>query len=64
MKIEVYEQRVLIPDNNKYLYNETAQVISDKVYLGINADETEWIEITEKQKQEIENKLNEELEVE
>lgn len=64
MKIEVYEQRVLIPDNNKYLYNETAQVISDKVYLGINANENEWIEISEEEKQEIEKKLYEELEVE
>lgn len=64
MKIEVYEQKVLIPDEDKYLYNETAQVISDKVYLGINADENEWIEITEEQKQEIEKKLYEELEVE
>ena len=64
MKIEVYEQRVLIPEENKYLYNETAQVISDKVYLGINADEKEWKEISEEEKQEIENKLNEELEVE
>ena len=64
MKIEVYEQRVLIPEENKYLYNETAQVISDKVYLGINANENEWIEITEEQKQEIEKKLNEELGVE
>lgn len=64
MKIETYEQKVLIPDENKYLYNETAQVISDKVYLGINADENEWIEISEEQKQEIESKLNEELEVE
>ena len=62
MKIEVYEQKVLIPDENKYLYNEEAQVISDKVYLGINADETEWIEISEDEKQEIEKKLNEELE--
>ena len=64
MKIEVYEQRVLIPEENKYLYNETAQVISDKVYLGINANENEWTEITEEQKQEIEKKLYEELEVE
>lgn len=64
MKIEVYEQRVLIPEENKYLYNETAQVISDKVYLGINANENDWIEITEEQKQEIEKKLYEELEVE
>lgn len=65
MEIKRYEQRILIPDNGKYLYNETAQVISDdKVYLGINADETEWTEITEEQKQEIEKQLNEELEVE
>lgn len=63
MRIEVYKQRVLIPDENKYLYNETAQVISDKVYLGINANENEWVEITEEQKQEIEKQLNEEMEV-
>ena len=61
MKIEVYEQRVLIPDENKYLYNETIQVISEKVYLGINANESEWIEISEEQKQEIEKKLYEEI---
>ena len=47
MEIKRYEQIVLIPDKGKYLYNETAQVISDKVYLGINADVKEWIEITE-----------------
>ncbi len=64
MRIERYEQRVLIPDENKYLYNEEVQVISEKVYLGINSDENKWTEITEEQKQEIENKLNEELEVE
>lgn len=57
MKIEVYEQRVLIPDEGKYLYSENEQVISDKVYLGINADEKEWIEITEEQKQEIEKEV-------
>jgi hypothetical protein len=63
MEIKTYEQRILIPDEGKYLYNETAQVISDdKVYLGINANETEWIEITEERKQEIEKRLNEEIE--
>lgn len=64
MEIKRYEQRILIPDDGKYLYNETAQVISDKVFLGINANENEWIEITEEQKQEIEKQLYEELEVE
>lgn len=62
MEIKTYEQRILIPDDGKFLYNENAQVISDKVYLGINADEKEWIEITEEQKQEIEKQLNEEVE--
>lgn len=64
MEIKRYEQRVLIPDEGKYLYNETAQVISDKVFLGINANEKEWIEITEEKKVEIEKQLYEELEVE
>ena len=64
MEIKRYEQVILIPDEGKYLYNETAQVISDKVFLGINADEKEWIEITEEQKQEIERQIYEELEVE
>ena len=64
MEIKRYEQIVLIPDEGKYLYNETAQVISDKVYLGINASENEWVEITEEEKQEIEKQLYEELEVE
>lgn len=62
MEIKRYEQRVLIPDDGKYLYNENAQVISDKVFLGINASENEWIEITEEQKQEIEKQLYEEIE--
>ena len=62
MKIEVYEQRVLIPEQGKYLYNETVQVISDKVYLGINADENEWTEISEDKKIEIESKLKEKTE--
>ena len=64
MEIKRYEQRVLIPDEGKYLYNENAQVISDKVFLGINANENEWIEIAEEQKQEIEKQLYEELEAE
>jgi hypothetical protein len=59
MEIKTYAQRILIPDEGKYLYNETIQVISEKVYLGINADEKEWIEITEEQKQEIEKQLYE-----
>lgn len=61
MEIKRYEQRILIPDEGKYLYNEKEQVISDKVFLGINANENDWIEINEDQKQEIEKAIEEEL---
>ena len=61
MEIKRYEQRILIPDDGKYLYNEKEQVISDKVFLGIYANENDWIEIDENQKQEIEKAIEEEL---
>ena len=55
MKIEEKNnQRVLTPDADKWLYNEKDKVISDKVYLGINADADDWTEITEERKQELE----------
>lgn len=57
------EQRILIPNEGNYLCNENAKVISDKVYLGINADESEWIEITEEQKQEYEKQWEEETDI-
>ena len=59
MQIEVYEQRILIPEEGKWLYNATDNVISDKVYLGINADASAWVEITEKEKQKIEEEMEE-----
>ena len=46
MKIQTYEQRILIPEEGHFLVNHTAKTISDKVYLGINADASEWVEIT------------------
>ena len=46
MKVQTYEQRILIPEENHLLCNHDAKVISDKVYLGINANAEEWIEIT------------------
>lgn len=46
MTVQTYEQRILIPEECHFLVNHTAKTISDKVYLGINADAAEWIEIT------------------
>lgn len=51
MKLETTTNyRILTPSENKWLYNEKDRVISDKVYLGVNADETMWVEITEEEK--------------
>ncbi len=50
----INNQRVLTPDNGMYLYNENIQVISDCVYLGVEADASEWTEITDEKKQELE----------
>lgn len=46
--------RILTANEGFFLYNENAMSISDKVYLGIYADETEWVEITEEEKERLE----------
>ena len=40
--------------NNKYLYNEKEKVISDKVFLAKDADESDWVEITTAEKETLE----------
>ena len=54
MTIKIYEQRVLIPDNGKYLYNKDEKIISIKVFLAVGADENEWQEITAEEKERLE----------
>ena len=59
MKVETTNtQRILTPDNDMWLYNKNAQVISQKVYLGINAPESDWTEITEAEKLQLEAQWN------
>lgn len=61
MKIEtINNQRILIPNNEMWLYNEECKVISDKVYLGIEADEADWVEISTEEKARLETLWNEE----
>jgi hypothetical protein len=56
MKLEIINGiRVITPDDGMWLYNEEHQVISDKVWLGINASEISWIDITEDEKTSLEN---------
>jgi hypothetical protein len=61
MKIEVINNiRVITPEADMWLCNENDRVISDNVYLGVNADETMWKEITETEKARLEALWNEE----
>ena len=54
MKIDIYEQRILTPEEGHWLYNAEAGVVSDKVYLGKEADINAWTEITDEEKNRIE----------
>lgn len=61
MKLEIINNiRVLTPNADMWLCNEVDRVISDKVYLGINADETMWKEIDKTEKARLETLWNEE----
>ena len=59
MKVQTYEQRILISDTDKWLYNANAKVISDKVYLGKETDASEWVEITSEEKEALEKEWEE-----
>ena len=51
MKLDIVNNiRIITPYDGMWLCNERAMTISDKVYLGINADETLWRDITEEEK--------------
>jgi len=56
MKESIHEIRVLTPDEGKYLCNHEAKSISDKVYLGKEADASVWVEITAEDKKALEAK--------
>ena len=62
MKLETINGiRVITPEADMWLCNETARTISDKVYLGVNADENEWRDITEEEKTNFEALWNTEI---
>ncbi len=61
MQIQTYEQRILIPEEGHFLYNANAKSISEKVFLGINADASEWIEITKEEKERLEAEWESEI---
>lgn len=62
MKMQTYEQRILIPEDGKLLVNHTVKVASDKVFLGINADASEWIEVTAEEAEALQKQWEAEME--
>ena len=63
MKLETINGiRIITPETDMWLCNETDRAISDKVYLGINADENEWRDITDTEKARLEEAWNSETE--
>ena len=64
MKIQTYEQRILIPEEGYCLVNHEAKVVSDKVYLGINADAEDWAEIALEEAEVLQKVWEEEMKLE
>lgn len=63
MKLETTNNiRILTPSEEMWLCNMKDRVISDKVYLGKNASETEWIEIDDSEKARLETLWDSETE--
>lgn len=54
------DQRILKLSDGNWLYNEKEKIITDFVLLGIEADETDWVEITSEEKSRLEALWNEE----
>ena len=63
MEIKNKSYQVVTPSEGKWLYNEREKKISDKVYMPDGADVSEWQEITDAKKQELEAQWQAESEV-
>lgn len=59
MEINEKKYKVVTPSEGMWLYNESDNIISDKVYMPDSADVSCWREISEGEKKEIEARLAE-----
>ena len=64
MEIKNKSYKVVIPSEGMWLYNESDNIISDKVYMPDGADVSVWQEITDAKKQELEAQWQAEMEAE
>ena len=63
MEIKNKTYKMVTPSEGMWLYNEREKTISDKVYMPYGADVSEWQEITDAKKQELEAQWQVEREV-
>ena len=54
MEIKNKTYKVVTPSEGMWLYNESEKTISDNLYMPDSADVSEWQEITDANKQELE----------
>lgn len=54
MKIEIDKFKTITPDEELWLCNKTAKTFSDKVIMAVNADHSQWEEVTKSEKQQLE----------
>ena len=64
MEIKNKTYKIATPSEGMWLYNESENIISDKVYMPDGADVSEWQEITDAKKQELEAQWQAEMEAE
>ena len=66
MKIEVIDgKRKATPTNeNDWLCNESIQVITDYIWLGVNDDGSNWVDVTAEEKEALEKEWEEEMNAE
>ena len=64
MEIKNKTYKVVTPKEGMWLYNESEKTISDKVYMPDGEDVSEWQEITDAKKQELEAQWQAEMEAE
>lgn len=55
MKIQSYEQRILLPDEGKLLCNYKDKIISERVFLAKEDDGSNWTEIDAVDKERLED---------
>ena len=64
MEIKNKSYKMATPSEGMWLYNESDNIISDKVYMPEGADVSVWQEITDAKKQELEAQWQAEIEAE